>query len=726
LATRTVYNSQTQGFRNRDQIEITKLQNELTSTRAANDSQKQNIQNELDKLRERHTMLQNELTSNRAAKESQNRNLQDELETAKGRETELRKQLTSKQLTDSSEIENLRNKLESEELRHVEEMARLKEMVRYQNASSALGEQAAEESLSISEEGRAGTKSVQKELSAEPESKHMLEEDISSSLSRQKSLLPIPPESQPPIYPSPAIQFAPIISPTGKGPEWYDSPWDPVYQSVQLSPYNGMGPHPTPTYNPGISVRRDQQTRHGEPHYELPSREQTDEIQNAPSQESSSAENLSGPPTTSSLSSYPTPFLFPTPSQEVIHQSYGTENPVPRTPNTITDNGYPFPLSILSSTNSQYYVPGPYIPTVGNRGSEDKPTELQMQKHQPEIFPNSLTARGVPTARSSEYQISESSSSYTYSQRNGKRRSARLQSEVFEYDQVEKEISASQNQPNFNISGSPEHETQGKQTETDKGLAIVEVPKPATSLPVPATTSQTTPALGRPDDQSAYIQEYPYVPPIASLSRTSATQATTVPTGAAPNPFSSPRDTIIAPTPYHLGYARSENTTASHSYSNLSETNYSPRPVPGPTGPYQLTPETTRSTDKFLIPQTTSTGRLERMAYEEDDPMECHSESPSQLLSRPSDLPLITLKIIREGGPRSRTNPNTPEIDPCGQGPATTETNEDQSPGRPLLLEYKHIRRQMFNLNENDRKDDSEDENDDEGGEYKVDGDYDG
>jgi len=704
-----------QGFYNQDHIEITRLRSELTSTKEAHDSQIRNLQNEFDNLKASETRLQNELTSARAAQESQKRDLQDELETANGRERDLRKQPRSKGVADSSEIQYLRNKLEFEELRHAQEVARLKEMVRYQNTSSVIGQQAAEESFSSSKEGRPGAKSLQQELSPERELKHILEDDIMSSLSKPKGLPPTPPESQP----SSAFQFAPITSPTEERPEWSGSPWDAVQQTVPYRAAAPMGLHPAPTYNPGIPApvsHSDRQSRYEEPHYESPSHEQIAEIQNAPSQESGSAENLPNPPPTSSLSPDPIPFLYPTSSQEVSYQSYGTETPVPETPNRIPGSGHPFPLSISSSTDSRHYLPGPQIPVVGSRGSERKPTDLQMQKLQPENFPKPQTAAWVQTVRSSVYQISESSYSYTYSKSNDKQRNTRVQSEVSEYNDVENKFSTSQNQPHLNNLGIPEHEAQEEETETEKKLAIVEVPKPATPLLLLASSSPTTPGfsrLGGRDD----VQEYTHLPPIASLSHTCAGQVTTVPSAAAPNPYSSPQATIIAPPPNHSGYATSENTTASHSYSNLSETNHSLHLVARPTGRYHLGPKTTRTIDNFFIPQTTSTGTLEQMAYDEEYPMECHSESPSQLLSGPSSLPLITRKIIREGPHTGRTNPNAAEMDPCSQAAATTKTYDYQSPGRPLL-EYQHIHRQMSDPNEDD---DSEDRNDDYGKEYNVD-----
>ena len=350
-----------QVFHNQDHLEINKLQNELTSTRAANDSQIRNLQNEVGKLRARGTRFQNELISIRAAKESEKRDLQDELETAQGRERELRKQSTSKEVTDSSEIQDLWNK--PEELRHAEEVGRLKEMVRYRNTSLALSQQVVDESLSRSKESHAGTKSLRQELSAEQESKHMLEEDIVHSLSKQNGL--------PPINLSPAIQFVTIIPLTEKGPERYDNAFDPAHQTVQLNPYSAtasIGVHLEPTYNPGIPTQVSHPDRSVEQNYEL----QTGEIQNAPPLEGRSADKLLGPPPISSLIPYPTQFLYPTSSQEMSYQSYGTEKLVPQAPNATPGSGYPFPLSSPSSTNSLYYVPRPQIPTVGSRGIEGK------------------------------------------------------------------------------------------------------------------------------------------------------------------------------------------------------------------------------------------------------------------------------------------------------------------------------------------------------------------
>ena len=129
--------------------------------------------------------------------------------------------------------------------------------------------------------------------------------------------------------------------------------------------------YPATTYNPGSPFQvspPDQQSRSGEPYYQLPFGQQSGEVRsrNTHSQESGSAKNLPGPQPSSSISSSPSS------SQEMSSPNYGTGSPVPQTPTTISSSRSPLLLSDPPSTDSGYYVPGLQVPTIGSQICDQK------------------------------------------------------------------------------------------------------------------------------------------------------------------------------------------------------------------------------------------------------------------------------------------------------------------------------------------------------------------
>ena len=179
---------------------------------------------------------------------------------------------------------------------------------------------------------------------------------------------------------------------------------------------------------------------------------------------------------------------------------------------------------------------------------------------------------------------------------------------------------------------------------------------------------------------------------------------------ASTNSYSTPA-VGVAPTLYQWGYETSENNTASHSYrsSNLSGDNYTLHPVPRPAAPYPPSPQTTNINDKFWIRQS-STGGL---ASEDRYLIEYHSASPSQPPLGPSYLPLVTRKTSREASYPGLTNANPDRVH--SQDRATAETDEPQTPTRPLLLlEYPPIYQHMSDQKNDEKVDITKGKNEDE------------